>query len=422
MALHKTQCPHCFTSYVISDAQLRVSEGMVRCGTCRERFQARLIDDVETPRFDPREVFIEPLSDEVDESVIASINEIEEHLTPQDIKFADPHTEPEGEHERLSINPSTSIDLDPDLIVSSDIMADDLPVSRSDDLDAGEMLANIEAKQERNNELAEQHELILPDIDEVSSPLTQDAATEEHKQHTETDESNGLIDQVSALVDDKLLNSPVDDTSESGNATADEAAILKNSRSKELSLDRPSDDQVPFDLAPKVRRKGMAWLYVPLLFVVIVALCGLLSYQLWMKQLVHFDEGSLAHTKFIELTTPLARELEKHDIELPLRRNLSQMELLSARTEPHPTRSSTTLLRVSIVNRADISQPLPWLEMSLTDADGRLVSRRNLSPADYLYNNNSLNQIGAKELKRVTIELLSFPKQATGYELKLLNR
>ncbi|MFT4630851.1 MAG: hypothetical protein ACI8PV_001982, partial [Dinoroseobacter sp.] len=32
------------------------------------------------------------------------------------------------------------------------------------------------------------------------------------------------------------------------------------------------------------------------------------------------------------------------------------------------------------------------------------------------------NTINANELKRVTIELLAFPKQAHGFELRLLNK
>jgi len=80
------------------------------------------------------------------------------------------------------------------------------------------------------------------------------------------------------------------------------------------------------------------------------------------------------------------------------------------------------LLKISIINHAKIRQQLPWLEMSLMDADGRLVSRRNLSPSDYVYQNATDDLIGARELKKITIELLSFPKQATGYELKILNK
>lgn len=403
MALHKTQCPHCFTNYVISDAQLRVSEGMVRCGTCRERFQARIIDEIETPRFDPREAFIEPLSDEVENAASETISEIEEQLKPQHIEFVDPKTElqsepePDPEQESLSYEPdAASVSTSPS---SVDI----------EQLSATEMLANIEAKRKRELELAQQQELALNAPTSVS--LVPDIEAEQPDQ---------LIDQVDALVEDKLLNDNANLAPRS--APSFEQEPLAKADAEHSAGQEPPLPHTPFDLNTKAVKKGKPWLYVPLLSILIAALSVLLSYQLWIKQLVNFQEESFAHGKFVELTTPLAKELEKHDIALPVRRNLSQMELLAARTEPHPTRPSTTLLRVSIVNRAEISQPLPWLEMSLTDADGRLVSRRNLSPTDYLYNNNSLSQIGAKELKKVTIELLSFPKHATGYELKLLSR
>jgi hypothetical protein len=60
------------------------------------------------------------------------------------------------------------------------------------------------------------------------------------------------------------------------------------------------------------------------------------------------------------------------------------------------------------------------LELTLTDEGGRLVSRRSLSPDDYLHNNRLQNRMRANELRQVVIELLAFPKQAHGYELKLL--
>jgi hypothetical protein len=139
---------------------------------------------------------------------------------------------------------------------------------------------------------------------------------------------------------------------------------------------------------------------------------------MWLKQHLPLAETP----QVLQALQPLQSRLEGLDIKIPVRRNLSQLELLSARAQAHPNRSSTQLLRVSLINRADISQPLPWLELSLSDADGRQISRRKLAPADYIFNNRTDQQIGAKELKKITIELLAFPKQATGYELRLLNK
>jgi len=428
MALHNTQCPHCFTTYVISDEQLRVSEGMVRCGTCRERFQARLLDgkDADTPRFDPREAFIEPLTDEQDtqrqiaEKVLADAD-------PKEFTFADPHTETEKSISLSDVSESVdskmSLDID-----------DDAPVTPVDSkqLSAEEMLANIRAKQQREIEQKPQTEIAAQATEtqtaaETSSalenPITGNAvqrelalATSKSNEHVnnesptkpQPENKEALINQVDSLVNDKLIRTP--------GATAGYATAISQAKiEKPFQLDRK----------PKSVSKARSWAswLSALLLIIISLLLGIaLIYQLWMKQIVAFKADSFAQKKIVELSVPVAKKLAEHDIVLPMRRNLSQLELASARTEAHPTRSSTTLLRISIINHAEIEQPLPWLEMSLRDAEGRIVSRRNLSPRDYVYQNATNDLIGPRELKKVTIELLSFPKHATGYELKILNR
>lgn len=389
MALHNTQCPHCFTTYVISDEQLRVSEGMVRCGTCRGRFQARLLkNETQTPRFDPREAFIEPISEELEAQKQAA-SELLADTAPQEFSFADPHTETQKSVTLSEQTISAGAD--------SSLGADGLPRSPeidSNTLSAEEMLANIRAKQQADpeNDLdkdnAESDQLAQPTVD-----------------NTQNTDEEALIDQVNSLVDDKLINS--------SNTTA----------AADINVDADDDEsEQPFQLDRKPTVKSRAWLIAPPLLVILIALSAALIYQLWMKQIVVFKDNSFAQKKILQLSIPVVKKLAEYDVVLPMRRNLSQLEIASARTEAHPTRPSTTLLRISIINHAEFEQPLPWLEMTLTDADGRLVSRRSLTPLDYVYQNATNNLIGARELKKVTIELLSFPKQATGYELKILNK
>ena len=116
------------------------------------------------------------------------------------------------------------------------------------------------------------------------------------------------------------------------------------------------------------------------------------------------------------------QQITQLDIQLPQRRNLKELTLLSADIEAHPSRASTILLRISLLNRAQITQPLPWLELSLLNVEGSTIARRSLDPDSYLHNNRSASQIRSNELKKVTIELLSFPKQATGFELKIIDK
>jgi predicted Zn finger-like uncharacterized protein len=396
MALHKTQCPHCFTTYVISGEQLRMSEGMVRCGTCRERFQARvLVGETETPRFDPRDAFIEPLTEESDKQqqsdAIADVI-ADAEAEPQEFTFADPHTESKksisvsGATASVPVSSEKSLDIDHETAITP---------FHSNQLSAAKMLANIRAKQALTEERRE--------IEEGGASSDNDAATNAVNQKTAQHELALPVNKRTRVDANNNVETPKKSTQSASSSSGKTAGGV-------------------FQLDRKPKRKWHAWLLTPPLLAIIAVLIGALMYQLWMKQILLFKDNPLVQTSIAELRVPIANKLAEYNVVLPPRRNLSKLELASAHTEPHPTRSSTILLRISIINHAQIEQPLPWLEMSLTDAEGQLVSRRKLSPEDYVYQNATNNLIGARELKKVTIELLSFPKSATGYEVKLLSK
>ena len=238
---------------------------------------------------------------------------------------------------------------------------------------------------------AELFDVDTPDSSQFSEPAS-DQVSELDTPSEENDQT--LITEVDQLIEEKLVIDSI---------AADESDTIDFSNTtKHSALNR--------------------WVYGPLLGLVALVLIAVLGYQLWLKQATPLLESPQLATVLEPVISPLKQQLQKYAVTLPERRNLNQLELLSARTEAHPTRSSTILLRASLINRAKISQPFPWLELSLTDEDGRLVSRRAISPKDYLHNNRTENRINANELKQVTIELLAFPKQAHGFELRLLNK
>jgi len=171
-----------------------------------------------------------------------------------------------------------------------------------------------------------------------------------------------------------------------------------------------------------VRRIFRVLFWLPVYLILIALFSAFLIYQLWQKQFISWPDSPQFQTLIEPVRVPVLNKLNEFGITIPTRRNLSALELLSAKTEAHPSRASTILLRVSLINRAEIDQPLPWLELSLKNANGSVISRRSLSPKKYIHNNRLTSNVGARELKKITIELLSFPKQAVGYELKLLNK
>ncbi len=468
MPFYTTQCPRCFTDYVISDQQYHAAEGMVRCGTCREHFKGRILEgEPETPKFDPRKVFIEPLSSSNDETEAGvtegALENTTESETPAASQTLDAQSFNEQSLNNKQINSETSFsgshsselqdseldgiefmsthEFDASTSKPSDSKADnELSIgsdyANSDELSTSEILNNIRSrnqvrdKEEYQEPSSGQVELSLPDDQKRTGNHSRKEPELDHALHSE----NTLIDEVDKLVDEKLVSPSLleDDTHTPLNTRP---RPIETRSEPSLVSTEPDDD---FFLEPKAnkrtkkQRRGVlgliALLFTSALWLLFFsALLAVLIYQLWLKQIITIPSNNAwlnnATSKVMPLIERGQTELSNYGIKLaiPQRRNLSQLELVSAKTEPHPTRSTTMLLKVQVINRAAIEQPLPWLEMSLMDADGRLVARRNLSPKDYIYNNKTNSNIGANELKKVTIELLSFPKSATGYEIKLLN-
>lgn len=323
---NKTQCPNCSSIFVISDDQYKQSHGKVRCGSCREPFNAALISNQD---------------DELKQDADKGHDEFVEQPSFQnyDFDFVD--------------------NLQSELSIEAD---ENEPTISSDD------------------EGLQKPTFVQTEFD---MSVNEDTVPIQDQQ---------LISKTGKLVEDKLIT-----------------------ESNEPNINDDFQDIGGSD------NNGKLLTTILLGIVSLILICGLL-YQLWHRQAITWFDDE----KIINIIEPIAEPLvgqlsERLGVTLPIRRDLKNLQLLSARTEAHPSRSSTILLRVSLINHSDISQPYPWLELSLTDENGRIVARRSLSPDKYLHNNQVDNHIGARELRPITIEFLSFPKQANGYELKILN-
>jgi len=371
--MNKTQCTHCLKVYVISAEQYSASEGVVTCGSCNQEFYASFINEAAD------------LNNRSD-----GLIEIEEEPLPAP-KFSFDE----------SLNSEMSI-----------IFDDDDSESIIDETDFEPRPAF--ARSQYSMKLPQKRPIVLTQLadeqigDEVSDQ-PQSLSFSEDIGDTDTD----LIDEVDQLIEDKILPAPL------ATEVADQIEdISTNEMDDSTNINIPKNNQF------KIRRQKTSLfkkLFVmPILLLLFAVLAIALLYQMWLRQMIFWPDHAVVQSIIKPAAIPIQQKLNQYNITLPERRNLNGLQLLAADVEAHATRASTILLRVSLINRAKISQALPTMELTLTDADGRLISRRSLVPEDYLHNNRTNNSIGINELKKVTIELLAFPKQATGYEIRIL--
>ena len=99
--------------------------------------------------------------------------------------------------------------------------------------------------------------------------------------------------------------------------------------------------------------------------------------------------------------------------------NAEAIELLARTMEPHPSRPGVLLLTASIVNRADVRQPYPDVDVTLVDIGGRRLSRKLFKPGDYLTRSAELRS-GMAPGGHLTfsLEIEDPGNEATGFELQ----
>lgn len=110
---------------------------------------------------------------------------------------------------------------------------------------------------------------------------------------------------------------------------------------------------------------------------------------------------------------------------LPCRRlpliDMRRMDLVETRVAPHPRYDKALRIKATLVNRAEMVQPYPLLEVSLIDSQGQLVARRTYPPNEYLSKPDVVSQGMPPQLAvHVQLDITSPGVQASGYEVLLL--
>lgn len=434
--MKKTQCPHCFTVYQISEQQLLKSRGNVRCGNCHERFKAQLIKSAdvlldESP-IDSNDLFAPPAQNQFTKDL-----ELETRQKDGSRNRKEPSLNDNSPELGLELPSKDNSRTDVPLVKEPEAPSFDLefgmekPASDRDLIDEidriiAEQFNELESSNyDSNTGSNESHKALLKEL--AKDPLlAEGAVVEEQVGEGSQSGSKSTVSKFDEPLQDLVDSTPkrtrrdvpaIDWQSEtefdddiSTSITTDDLFIVD-----EYSEPSTDDDFVP-------RKSKSIGRIVTSIFACGLLLVGLLVlvYQIWVMPSSPLRDNTPVQTALNSAFNPLLDWLETHNVVLPRPNQLKGISLVSARSEPHANRASTTLLRVSLLNQSAVATALPWLELTLSDSNGRTVSRRALNPIDYLHNNNSSDEIGPHELKKITIELLAFPDQVSGFELRVL--
>lgn len=155
----------------------------------------------------------------------------------------------------------------------------------------------------------------------------------------------------------------------------------------------------------------------------------LLACFAWFCLLLLLGAGLLAQLLFFQFEKwshqpqwrPVYRILCQHlECELPSLYNIDDISAQHLSVNSHKVYKGALVVDAVLLNQSDIAQPFPHLELFFTDSSNQVVAAKRFAPAEYLHGElKGKAMMPAKQPIRIALEIIDPGKQASGYYLQL---
>ncbi len=396
------KCPHCQSTFRLTQEKMAAREGLVRCGACREVFNAQwnLVDSPEAVALDNvisvrNQVPITAQSVKNTKTTSESIQPETANENPDSESQHSTRQDQQEETER-SI---TELPAAPRFVILDS--ADETPAD--DDLDETRLdqTEPVDPVLDGGGDHESQQVASLPERmpdDPSDDPLDEDSVslTENRPEHS-APELLSTIEQDGPELPDRI-NRRIDTTDiDHGDADLD-LPTQPDSQTESLFTVSGVGDYMSDRTNPLIT---LLWLLAAIGF---IALLGL-QVKTFMVDRYSQDEA---------LRPWLSGFCKVAACELPPLRNAELFSITHTRIELHPQQPGAMRVSIKLVNEAEFEQPFPDLELTLTDRVGRIVGRRTFTAAGYL-GSSQADTIASGGLGEIVFDLARPHEKAVGF-------
>lgn len=395
-----TQCPHCKASFKVSDEQLSIANGRVRCGACLNIFDAIAYRISPTPvdTHDEESFEENPFGSEMldlEEELLSTYsetatghNELRKDAgksAEEDALFAD---DPDEDKLEKGYAGSTKLsdDFNTTFLEIGQSSGDpfgsesalDQSLIESDDLDRDERWAAS----------------ILEDLDKPDSHKLEPGFSLSDEPQPETNELNYdlALSTSSAHAASRI---------EQQKSSLASNSLIKNSELQSLNFQ--------YDQDPSPKHKWLVW---SLLLIINIGLLLLLIAQ---ASWYHYEKL----VRYPNVAQIYAFACEKLSCTLPELSDVSKIESRQMVVKSHPTIRNALIIETIITNKADFLQNFPDIGLSFSDINNQIVAQRLFAPEEYL-NEEVFAWPGmpVKQPIQITLEIMDPGPQAVNYDIK----
>lgn len=366
---HITKCPKCDTTFRVTDAQLKVAKGAVRCGACLQVFRASDHFQEEKPSETP---------------------------VSKDDRTQDMFAQENDEHSTSSEAPSS------DNLLSSDddvVFVDDPDEDLFDD---GDMLIQDE---EKGLEISEDFLSLNPE--EMEDPFFSDS---DKLKESVKDDSESIDDEswAEALLDDN--DSEVNDIAEQAKPIPQKPKQNAPDPVAKQSFAYIDDDPIDLSLPQKTSKAKL---------IALLSGCIILSLIL-LGQVFFFNFDSWSRQAQYR---PLYQQVcELLACELPSTYNLKKIRTTtSPQVSTHSEYENALVVDILFMNHADYPQAFPKVELSFTDKNGKVMAQRLFLPSEYLAGEAAgLDRMPSNTPVHIALDIQDPGPQASSYRVRFV--
>lgn len=379
-----TQCENCHTYFRVSEEQLELANGMVRCGRCDHVFNALNTLTHEVPG----------AIEESDEIKDGLLSDIENALADSESLSASADTDDDFDLGNFDLEESAP------LTVKEQASGGDLDDSLLDDLEKFDISEDVVSTQQTVEE-------------QKTPPATFTEPEPAQRSEVVFDLDEGMetqaIDDIDTAPD---TMTGFDMENEPPTEVIEETEFEEEEREETRRKSRDSRERrrvVAEELKQAEKEVGGSPVATTVWSLVIVALMAVL-----VGQFAYFKRDELI--KYPSLKPVLMSMCDLLKCDLPMPRDLDKLAMTEREVRSHPNMGNALLITAEIENNAEYTQAYPNLELAFSDINQKLLARRTFTPEQYLGEGVKPDQgMPAKVPVKIVLEIVDPGPEAVNF-------
>jgi predicted Zn finger-like uncharacterized protein len=395
----QTICPHCQTIFKVADEHLKAADGYVRCGICKEVFNALETDQLE----DKKEPAIQA---EITDLPGAPVEEVIEPDNSDPVEFI---LEQSNE-----VNTTENQDI---------ILANDDTLAQKKEITTETTTSNEDAQSDL---FSTPSETIEPEVTEPE--VTESEAIEAETIESETVETGTEPESIEPIetnneASDDITNNITQPPSEiiatAASTTSEPDIAETESHSNNSNMDNSLFDGVQSKLIPdefripELHNTYSIWQDLTWSVTILILTASLFVEYAWFNRNELISNPQLS--PFITQICSIAN-CEAMDLREP-----GQIEMTTRNIYTHPNVKNALMISGTLINHAQFDQPYPNILISFSNVRGEVIASRTFTPENYLQiKSTSLRPLPPRMPIDFNMEIQDPGKHAMTYEFSFL--